>query len=124
MKCGVFTMTVLFHAAKLFKSMIQRMPYGALPVVSKAGGILEYPAPLLSDFSTDAVDGPTTGKTKIGEEADKGHRHFSHMHWLYPGLFIPKSAHASNGGINNLISTNLITSHLTCCHIISYQALA
>ena len=78
--------------------MVKRLPYGSLPVVSKAGGILEYPSPLLNDFSTDAIDGPTGGKTKIGEDADKGHRHFSHMHWLYPGVFIPKTAHAKNGG--------------------------
>jgi hypothetical protein len=85
-----------------FVSVIKKLPYAALPVVRASGGILEYPHPLLSSFVTDAVGSSTApagdGITRIYEDADQGHRHFSHMHWLYPGLFLPSQSHASNGG--------------------------
>lgn len=78
--------------------MIQKMPYGSLPVAREGGGILEYPHPLLRDFTTDAAGDKPQGNTRILEEHDQGHRHFSHMHWLYPGVFLPSRPHSSNGG--------------------------
>ena len=69
------------------------MPGGALPVVGESGRTLEYPAPLLSML-------PQLGRTVPGvkldgqthtliTEVDPGHRHWSALHWLYPGIFAP-----------------------------------
>ena len=107
-------------AALAFVDIISKMPYGALPVVSnhQQPTILEYPAPVLQSYATEALDTTPASETrargvatatveatgdigfkKISEGAlDAGHRHFSHLHWLYPGLFLPQHPHSSNGG--------------------------
>ena len=55
------------------------MPGLGLPVVdANTGKILEY-----------AAGAPDVNRRadKINEDMDPGHRHFSALHWLYPGLF-------------------------------------
>jgi hypothetical protein len=60
------------------------MKNSAVPIIHPSTNqILEYPIynlPL------------TASKTKaiqLSETLDRGHRHFSSLHWLYPGTFIP-----------------------------------
>ena len=83
----------LYRTATAFADAISRMPGGALPVVGESGRTLEYPAPLLSML-------PQLGHTKqvlksdgqtrtLITEVDPGHRHWSALHWLYPGIFNP-----------------------------------
>ena len=31
----------------------------------------------------------------VTEDGDPGHRHFSSMHWLYPGTFLPSDENMS-----------------------------
>jgi hypothetical protein len=62
-----------------FENMIINMPGLGLPVVDPSTGkILEYP--------TGAPD-VNRKVDKINEAMDPGHRHFSAVHWLYPGMF-------------------------------------
>jgi hypothetical protein len=93
--------------------MIKKLPYGGLPVVRQSGGILEYPHPLITNFATDALGSPQHGNggTKILEDSDQSHRHFSHMHWLYPGVFHPSQPHDSNGGtrVPSLLNTVVLS---------------
>lgn len=98
--------------ATQFRTAISQMPYGAIPVVGvNTGFILEYPAP----FPAAKTDAPSALSSKhvsnlsdsseshqrlkeaflepasitVTEDGDPGHRHFSSMHWLYPGIFLP-----------------------------------
>lgn len=79
--------------ATAFADAISRMPGGALPVVGESGRTLEYPAPLLSmlpQLGRTASDVKSDGKTRaLITEVDPGHRHWSALHWLYPGIFAP-----------------------------------
>jgi len=76
------------HVAASFLAAVKCTPYRALPVIGKKTGIiLEYPA-AIPGVSTDANHVPSSGMF-ISEDVDPGHRHFSSMHWLYPGLFLP-----------------------------------
>ncbi len=82
----------LIHAAA-FVNTVKRMIACALPVVSrKTGLILEFPHPF-PNAQTHAIlfkkDKTITGSTFVDENGDIGHRHYSSMHWLYPGLFLP-----------------------------------
>lgn len=90
--------------AAQFRVAISQMPFGANPVVGvNTGLILEYPAP----YPSAKTDAPVTHSSNIrsqqsltnkipssvsitvSEKGDPGHRHFSSMHWLYPGTFLP-----------------------------------
>lgn len=64
--------------------MVKKMKNSANPIVDSINKqILEYPTtgfPLGKDNSY---------KITVSEDLDRGHRHFSGFHWLYPGMFIP-----------------------------------
>lgn len=81
------------HLAAAFADAISRMPGGALPVVGESGRTLEYPAPLLSmlpQLGRTAPGVKSDGHTRtLITEVDPGHRHWSALHWLYPGIFAP-----------------------------------
>ena len=104
--------------ATQFRIAISQMPYGAIPVVGvNTGFILEYPAP----FPAAKTDAPSALSSKlvsnlndssesherlkeallepasitVSEDGDPGHRHFSSMHWLYPGTFLPSDGKLS-----------------------------
>jgi len=72
------------NKAKQLSQMVARLPGAGLPVVHEETGLVqEYPAP----FGMAA--GPAHGA--ILENIDAGHRHFSALHWLYPGSSMPDS---------------------------------
>jgi hypothetical protein len=93
-----------------FNKAISSMPGKGIPVIGKISKkILEYPNPL-SDSSNnineksdknkknslydifDMKSKPIKNNSNIDsiiEDVDAGHRHFSAMHWLYPGIFPP-----------------------------------
>ena len=82
----------LIHALA-FVNTVKRMIACALPVVSRETGlVLEYPHPF-PNAQTHAIlfkkDKSITGSLFVDETGDVGHRHYSSMHWLYPGLFLP-----------------------------------
>jgi hypothetical protein len=67
------------------------MKNSANPVISESTGlILEYPIntfPLsLSRPNSSSSSSPSI---HLDESLDPGHRHFSSLHWLYPGIFQP-----------------------------------
>lgn len=65
-------------SAVQFKNIVQKMINSANPVVSPHNGlILEF---------------PSWQAHKDAEMFDQGHRHFSSLHWLYPGTFIPNTS--------------------------------
>ena len=73
-------------SSKDFAAKVRMLPHAGLPRVSRVTGLIqEYPAP--------------TGQ--ISDEADEtvdiGHRHFSSMHWLYPGLGLPGARDKTHG---------------------------
>lgn len=81
--------------------MVQRMRQAANPVVSKrTHRVVEYPVGawkgdrLLADV--DADSGNCTADVAnymcLSEDFDLGHRHFSSLHWMYPGTFLPTAA--------------------------------
>ena len=88
-----------------FVDAVSRLPGNALPVVGTVSGrTLEYPAPLLHPQFDEAVLAtlsvppvkptrpllpPRVQQANISEDLDMGHRHFSALHWLHPGLFQP-----------------------------------
>jgi hypothetical protein len=66
-----------------------------VPVIGKySGKIREYPHNVGGCVETESptsdvlINNATCG---ISEEFDLSHRHFSGMHWLYPGTFLPES---------------------------------
>ena len=89
------------HAAlaQELAALVTRLPGAGEPVVRAKAGIseaksgqeqsslLEYPAPF------GMLAGPTEGRVR--ENADAGHRHFSALHWLYPGPFLPGDSAAA-----------------------------
>jgi hypothetical protein len=116
--------------AAQFRVAISQMPFGANPVVGvDTGLILEYPAP----YPSAKTDAPVTHSSKIrsqqgvtnkiptsvfinvSEKGDPGHRHFSSMHWLYPGTFLP-----SDDKLSGLI---YIPCHALLCHFITYNTI-
>lgn len=73
-------------SAQGFAAKVRQLPNGGLPRVSERTGLVqEYPAPM----------------GQVSEEADEtvdiGHRHFSSMHWLYPGLGLPGARDKPHG---------------------------
>jgi hypothetical protein len=48
--------------------------------------------PVVSPHDGLIVEYPTLQSHKDVENFDQGHRHFSSLHWLYPGTFIPHTA--------------------------------
>eukprot|EP01035_Chromulina_nebulosa_P019122 gene19122-24958_t len=46
---------------------------------------------------------------KITESFDPGHRHFSSLHWVYPGLFLPNCSGNNNYGCNNIYQSAIET---------------
>lgn len=71
----------MWYTAQSFTNVVQKMMNAANPVVSPLTGlVLEYPT-RLSELRSEGFD--------------NGHRHFSHLHWLYPGTFLPHSANTS-----------------------------
>ncbi len=77
-----------YTLARKFMHMVSHMPGKGLPTV-KDKTISEYPHNY----------GPNT---TINEQLDTGHRHFSPMHWLYPGLFQPLGADDMDATIDNI----------------------
>ena len=72
------------------------MPFAALPVVGRSSKlILEYPVAPHPSYVTDAPLSGLSTNAKVPnakdmkENIDLGHRHYSSLHWLYPGLFLP-----------------------------------
>ena len=64
--------------AKKFKNMVYSMPGEAKPSIHyKSGLILEYIDPF--------GNGGSPNKMSHDESFDMGHRHWSSLHWLYPG---------------------------------------
>ena len=105
-----------------FVDAVSRLPGNALPVVGTVSGrTLEYPAPLLHPQFDESVLAslsvppvkpsrpllpPRVQQANISEDLDMGHRHFSALHWLHPGLFQPVGPVANplssiprNGGV-------------------------
>jgi len=82
---------IFFLASKL-QEIVKRMPYSALPVVGKSSSqILEFPYPYpraQCDIGTGAIPTPPDPDI-ITDTIDPSHRHFSHLHWLYPGTLLP-----------------------------------
>lgn len=69
-------MNLQFKAIQ-FQKLIQQMPNHGMPKIDpNTKRIVEYP------FSPRQVH--------IDEDLDRGHRHFSLLHWLYPGQFLPR----------------------------------
>lgn len=95
-----------------FSKAISNMPGNGIPVIGKVSNkILEYPNPL-PDYASNNMNeknddkniflfdifdmnsktnknNSNNDKDSIIEDVDAGHRHFSAMHWLYPGIFPP-----------------------------------
>lgn len=94
--------------ASRFQEAVSRLPNSALPIVDPATGhVYEHPthfradqsatvqllgaAPSVIGETTDTATEPAAAK----EHADKGHRHFSGMHFLYPNVFAPNFSPSS-----------------------------
>jgi hypothetical protein len=101
-----------YKLALQFSRAVQQMTGKGLPVVGKSGLIVEYPDPspgVLRNMDVEAsslrpekrkwrsasaqelyiTPLSTNGLGNITESKDRGHRHFSSLHWLYPGHFLP-----------------------------------
>ena len=60
---------------------VEKMPNAGIPLVDpKSQLIREYPAAPLGNSPWETTEG-----------LDQGHRHFSGLHWLYPGVFQPQA---------------------------------
>lgn len=109
--------------AAQFRVAISQMPFGANPVVGvNTGLILEYPAPYPSAETDAPVTHPSNIRSQqsvtskiptsvsitVSEKGDPGHRHFSSMHWLYPGTFLP-----SDGKLSGLRYISCLA--MPCC---------
>ena len=46
---------------------------------------------LVKEKDSSPISAPMT----VTEDGDPGHRHFSSMHWLYPGTFLPSDENMS-----------------------------
>lgn len=64
-----------------------------IPVESPGSGSTSVEESSLSGSSTDVC---------LSEDFDLGHRHFSNMHWLYPGMF-----HPFGSSVNNSIALSM-----------------
>jgi hypothetical protein len=85
------TLCHLSHSliAKQFNSLIRRMKNSANPVISERTGlILEYPINTFP-LSSNGSSSPLSPLIQLDESLDPGHRHFSSLHWFYPGVFHP-----------------------------------
>jgi hypothetical protein len=83
----VLTFSSYILAAQ-FRELILKMPNSAVPVTGEDNLILEFPLPFpgaVTGRSIDSVD--STEARVIDESFDRGHRHYSGMHWLYPNIF-------------------------------------
>lgn len=83
-----------YTLARKFMHMVSHMPGKGLPTV-KDKTISEYPHNY----------GPNT-TSLINEQLDVGHRHFSPMHWLYPGLFQPLGADNVDTNVDNIYKSS------------------
>lgn len=71
-----------------FMEVVSTMPGMAVPVVDpKTGLVLEYPA--MPALARQWGGNSSFASAAISEAHDLGHRHFSSMHWLYPGIHHP-----------------------------------
>ena len=83
-----------YNLARKLVQMVHHMPGNGVPTI-KNGTISEYPY----NF------GPNT--TLVSDERlDIGHRHFSPMQWLYPGLFQPLETKNSESNIDNIYKSS------------------
>lgn len=89
-----------------FADAVGRLPNGALPLVNeKSGTVMEYFAHFDSSgrnivrASAQSRVTATYAAPLVDESADKGHRHFSGMHFLYPNTFAPR---LSRGGASQM----------------------
>ena len=86
----------------------------AFPCVAASGAASGSDAGLSSTSGTSGTSGTRSGNLKgqksanlsvprvdwfIREDVDSQHRHFSSMHWLYPGLFQPSSGASVGVGV-------------------------
>lgn len=117
--------------------MIQKMPGEAIPSLERDPSehglytIAEYPGPMpggTSNPRTSSLSNVISNKEihflnhqSASEELiveDKGHRHWSSMHWLYPSSFVPFSIGAnfeSNKTAGRLLKIAAIRSMLEKC---------
>ena len=64
------------------------MPGDGMPTISKENLIMEYPSPVTGSFREPTGSEIRNMTFMINENLDRGHRHFSSMHWLYPNAFV------------------------------------
>lgn len=73
-------------------SLAYALPNNGLPTVSPAGVLLEYPDPFITRFHPKNSNKqllPALLGEMVFESLDRGHRHFSAFHHLYPAIFHP-----------------------------------
>ena len=86
-------------------NQVKKLSYNSLPVTSfKTNLIMEYPKPF-PNAKTDV--NINQGNQRVIESLDPGHRHFSHLHWVYPGLFHPLKTINTNQNNQNNDNQNL-----------------
>ena len=56
----------------------------------------------LNSNDIDKTIDTTSTTIELNEKIDLGHRHFSSLHWLYPGTFIPSSKNIFNAAKETL----------------------
>jgi hypothetical protein len=66
----------------------------------------------------------TSTYLSVDEIFDPGHRHFSHMHWFYPGLFLPsnQSSDADSGNLYSAVKNTLLMKQQTNAGHTSWSA--
>ena len=71
--------TLDIYIGKKFAELVSRLPNKGLPLTDESTGVIaEYP--------DNRRTGPAGNMTATSAGFDPGHRHFSPMYWLYPGV--------------------------------------
>ena len=95
---------------KLLKQ-VKKLSYNSLPIVGlNTKTIIEYPKPFPNAIISDlnSID----GTQRILDTLDPGHRHFSHLHWVYPGLFHPLTFKEIKNNNNQLNYQNITNNNI------------
>jgi hypothetical protein len=88
--------------SKEFNLAITKLPLGGNPIINSDGRIAEFPNPY------GISNNKNNNYAVADENIDLSHRHWSGMHWLYPGTFHPKIfSSSSNFGKQESESTTL-----------------
>ena len=94
--------------AAAFRDVVQKMPNKAVPIIDEQLKVIqEYTTTTTATTSYTTGTGVNLSSTSL--PFDPGHRHFSSMHWLYPGLFQPSHTNstATSTSLDNTTPTHL-----------------